>query len=290
MAINSVVESWEEVSVEQVAGLVGNTGSTTRTFTVDFTGSDSPNTEKMLAVDASKDGVTIPPLWEAHPYNAWWYVVRKTARRVKPHYYEVLVNYEYIENPLDQPPDISFDFIVNQEPVDFYYDDNGEEQPLTNSSGETFDPPINKEYYDLVIRIVRNQDYYNALVAAQYIGNINSDAIWGLAPGTVKCNVFSGQPKRAAQLYYYQVSYEFQVRFDVWRRRILDQGFREVTGVDEDGVTTYATILDDNLKPLSQPVLLDGDGEQLAESADPVFLERNLCRQLPFAYLQLPNL
>jgi len=238
----------------------------------------------MNRVYLAKNDPHIPAEWDSHPSDEWLYVDHKTCRAVGPLLYEVLVYYVSDPDPLNQPAKVSWSHAESDEPID--RDING--LPIVNSVGESPDPPITKEVNDILLRIERNEQYFDSQLAEEYKGAINSDDFYGYLPGKVKCITFAGTPVRAAWLEYYQVTYEFQIRVrDNWKRRILDQGFRTKTGVDAEGTPIYAVCADSEGIPLSQPVLLDGLGDKKADDADAVFLEFDLLDSKPFSQLGL---
>lgn len=244
---------------------------------------NGPSNPDMMC-DIARDADGIPNLWDTHPSNQWKYVQNIDAVQVGPNTVEVVVRYVTIENPIDRPPEIEFLSAVSTEPVDRDKDDN----PITNSAGELFDPPITKDCRDLVIRARRYQSSFDKPQASAFEGSVNSQTIWGYAPGKVKCNVYTGREVRFAGLWMYEVTFEFQVREDGWKRRILDQGFREKTGVDETtDEPLYAAIKDTSGVPLSSPTMLDGAGVILADTAPPVFLEFDLITENDFTILGL---
>ncbi|GAF73804.1 unnamed protein product, partial [marine sediment metagenome] len=230
-----------------------------------------------------KDHADIPQLWDAYPNETWTYVSDVSVKPASgPTHFKAIVTYVSTPDPLNEDPEITWSFAVSNEPVDRDIDG----KPLVNSAGESFDPPITKDANDIVLHIVRNEAGFNSIVADNYKGAVNGDMFFGFGPGRVKCININGVKTRAAALTFWQVTYEFQFRRwqgipntpNVgWIRRILDEGFREKTGV-EDGKAVYAVITDASDNKLSQPVLLDGNGKILADGADAVFLEFNLNR------------
>lgn len=281
-----VSERWSDRSAELVAedGTLYPEDNALRIFVVDFT-------VLPLLIECipqiARDADGIPNLWDSHPYNQWSYVQRLNAQQTGPKTVEVTVEYKTIEDPLERPPEIEFLSAVSSEPVDKAFDPDGNDIPITNSSGEMFDPPITKDFRDLVLRAKRYQASFDTAQASAFEGSVNSQTVWGYAPGKVRCNVYTGKELRFGGLWMYEVSFEFQVREDGWKRRILDQGFREITGIDGDGLTTYETIKDEKGIALSQPALLDGSGVVLGNTSAPVFKEFELNDKNDFTVLGL---
>lgn len=292
MGVVKVTPDWTQREVEETVKSIKDT----LVYDVDFDNTVDPFLRPLLARIASDGTIAIPAMYSMHPYNPWLYVQSKSVRAGKgPLSYRVTVHYSsYTDtfdiygdgepiNPLLQRPERSWRFALSNEPIDRDIVGN----PLASSSGEAFDPQMTEDFYDLVLRYVRNEESYDKLLAAQYINAVNSDSFLGFNPGQVRCNIFDGEEARVSQNLFCRVTYEFQFRWDGWKRKITDQGFRIKTGTDANGKPKYENILDDKGNPVSQPVLLDGQGQRLAEDADLVVLEFETKRKLPFSVLNI---
>jgi len=283
--IISVKENWEAMTANIVAGITHSDVSAIREFDVVFDNNDDPAVRPFMALASHY----IPSPYDEHPYNAFIYVKSKSVKPGGgPCRFIVTVNYESIGNPLDNEPEYEWSFANSNEPIDHTLDAEDNKTPITNSAGETFDPPVTKDIEDLVFRITRNEETFREDIA-EYINAVNDDEFFGYQPGIVKCTQVTGRPAKAAAMDYWIITYEFQFRRDGWKLKVLDEGFREKTGDDggSPAKPTYAVMVDDNDKPLSQPVLLDGAGVKLADDGDPVFLEFELYRKKTFADLAL---
>ena len=293
MAITSVTESWQGQRGEE--GI--DSADRTRVYTVEFDGDDDPIQRPRLAYTANDGTTRSPNRYETLPNSPWYYVHHKAIRCLGPCLYEVTVyytvrfargsedKYDPTVSPLAQPWDVEWGFASSREAID--RDVYG--HPIVNSAGESFDPAITTEVRDLVLRIVRNQGAYDPILAHDYVSRsaVNLDEFWGFAPGIVKCLKIKANSQRTGDLWFWRVRYEFAMRADGWLRRILDQGFREFTGTDANGKPTYELITDDNGYPVTQPVLLDGNGNKQAEAADAVFLEHQVHPGKQFSLLGL---
>ena len=258
-----------------------------RYFDVLFTPGETAPERRVLAKTAEDPHthLKIPRPWEQHPADPWLFVTSIHSEHRSPHLCRVSVGYISVGNPLELPMQINWGFAASNEPVD--RDNKG--VPATNSAAESFDPPMTKEVYDLVLKIKRNEPVFNELLAATYIGAVNSEgwnppnSINTYLPGLVKNTILQGEPKRAAAMFYNTVNYEFRFRLGElkvngneynadslgWKRKILDQGFRTLKL--ENGVWTgeYETITDSEGNPVREPQLLDGKGQQLKEADNP---------------------
>jgi hypothetical protein len=311
MGISKVTEDWKAGSVE--LSLNRDTqrieGSGVRAFDVDFTENDPDFKPLVAAMYAT--GVPVP--WECLPGYPWSYVVGYSAKASEsgPLSVKVLVNYKIYEDPLAVPPVIRWSFASESDVLESGCRPGSPStiMPVLNSAGEPPDPPMMKEYRDLLLQVTVNRSGFDPLIAAKYIDAVNSDTFFGFAAGKVKCRRFDADQLRAAGLVYYQLNFEFQIRtfasdvLDVgdvgWNRRFLDQGYRELVPQDDGSLrlTDIGSWLDEydtddvltksTFKPVSKPVPLDGAGRALADGAEKHFIEIQDFDQLPFSVLGL---
>jgi hypothetical protein len=307
MAVTSVIESYEDISIATEVAVDGSQGTMTRFFDVTFNTAETAPLRAVLALSASAGGVTVPDWWE--PLGAgvyqYWYVKRKTCRQHHgPFVWRVTVEYEYYDNPLYAPPKVTWGRVGSVEAIDS--DKDG--AAILNSSGEPFDPPLTREFKDRTLRIEKNLAYFNQEAYETYVDSVNQD-IWSpfalnatggnlklFMPYTCKCVGIDGTPERVGNIYFHRVAYEFQIRvhnLEVpagqgalagplgWRRRVLDQGFREISG------DTYAQITDADGSPITQTARLNGSGVKLAHDAEDVYLIFADHDTQPFANLGL---
>jgi hypothetical protein len=320
MAVTKVTGDWEHQTVReevvvgsnQMPKIVMTTGCA---FDVEFDNADDPAKRPLLARIADDGTTKVPFIWAAHPYDEFLFVKSKSVEVVGPVHFRVMVNYDCTLDittqtpisPLLQQPEVSWTFAGSNVPIDT----DTEGIPVTNSAAESFDPPITKDYSDLVLRYSRNERTYDKLVAADYKDAVNSDTFLGFGPGHVLCSMFEADMMRAATLTYYKVRYEFRVRYDQvktrdangdvqtmvfgWTKRIRDEGFRERTGeTNPDGSPKYKEFTDENGQKLSQPHLLDGSGKKLSDAAiaapplpETCFLKFDVLKKRPFAALNI---
>ena len=252
-----------------------------------------------------KEHADIPKMWDNYPDNEWVYVSNVNVQPGNgPTHFKAIITYVSTPDPLNEVADITWTFANSNEPVD--RDIYG--RPLVNSAGESFDPPMTKDFNDLILHIETNEATFDPLLAYEFKGAVNGDMFFGFGPGRAKCIQYSGVKTRAAALTYWRVTREFQFRrqtavqgaSDVgWKRRILDEGFRELKEIE--GEMKLANITDDETgMAVSQPVPLDGTGKKLALSdtplsdkitventGDAVFLHYDMYEQKPFSQLGL---
>jgi hypothetical protein len=270
-----VLENYKECGTDDEQGELYKTGMMNRVFDVMFEDAVTITNKQVYALTASAGGVSVPELDSVHPADSNWVCRRRSARPGNgPLHWRVLCTYEYSENPLTKAAQVEFLFAEHPEPIDVDRSGNA----IVNSSREPLDPPLEKPFNDLLIRIVQNESFYDPLIAAQYIDRVNDNYVLinGVAfpPYTIKINEFNAKKFIWAGVGYYEVNYEFVVRYAVkpgsseifgHRRRILDQGLYELDGSSRTRIT------DDNGDPIVTPVLLDGSGGVLASAGTPYY-------------------
>jgi len=160
-------------------------------------------------------------------------------------------------------------------------DPNGNAVPVVNSANQTFDPPVEIPYSHPVIICSAAQRNASLAWTLLYQDAVNSDRLQirdlTIEPGQAKVRGISIAEKHTNGITYDQVTIELELNFDYWNPlKILDQGFYFLDGAD------WSPCVDVNGDPLSQPALLDGNGGQLAANGQPVFIDIDAFRALPF--------
>ncbi len=274
MGAAKITENWQERIAERAVGPVK---SATRVYDVELDGTDATNDEPFISLTANDGTLAIPVYGAAHSFHDDIFVRSIRSRCTGPKLYQVTVAYGLPSssddqggddiNPLSKDPEASWSFAASNEQID----EDINNVALKNSADETFDPPLTKDFHDQVLRIAKNQAGYNKSEATAYKDAINASTWFDFAAETVKCIIYDGTLKYWNEVPYWEVVYEFQIRKDGWKRRVLDEGFREKTGVS-GGKATYANIKDANGEPISEPVQLDGAGMIKNDAAADVFL------------------
>ena len=255
--------------------------------------------ENVTTIEASilaLNDYRIPKVYDLHPYTPWAYVKTVRADALGTKTFLITVNYEAIEDPLAEIPETQWSFSSTTEPIDL----DVEGEPITNSAGEPPNPPLTEDFEDLVLRRSMNWESFDPIVAATYMGKINSDVFLGFPPGVCKIKEFSGEQRKTGPFWYWAVNIEVHIRWDGWRKRFEDKGMRELIGTKEVviagrtiTVPDYQTITEtmvnegdeDVAIPITEPVSLDGEGKRLGVGQNPVYLEYITKASLPFNIL-----
>ncbi|OJW11209.1 MAG: hypothetical protein BGO49_11120 [Planctomycetales bacterium 71-10] len=181
------------------------------------------------------------------------------------------------------------------EEVAVTHDRDGE--PILNSAGDPFDPPLAISKPCLVIEVSRMERYFLLDRVEDLESHVN-DAEWmGWPAGSVLCK--SIKPRQVwledVNGYGWEVEYEFAFKrpliaddggddvtvYPGWAVQVLDCGMRQkVSGAWKD-------IQVDN-KPVSTPVPLKSDGTVASPTDDPHYLTFNLYPPADFSVLDFP--
>lgn len=291
MTVLSVTEDTRQATSEVSAGDLVVEGKAHRVFNFILDPNGDPVNMPIEVTDYTGGDAGVPAIWDSHPYDPDFYCVRKNAAHKGACNYELICEYNYLQDPLNQPPIISIDYQDANEGVD--RDTNGD--PITNSADEPFDPPITIPISDMVITVEKNLAVFDYVFYAGYKNTINSDSWMGFAPKQVKCGLIRGKQVKSGGLTYWVVTFDFIVRYSMdernfgfnWQRRIKDQGYRIKNGTDTSGKPKYISLTDSNGNPLMQPAALDGSGNKLSAGAAAVYLTKDVYLEKPFAALGL---
>lgn len=250
----------------------GGYGVGTRSYETVFEVTCAASDSIPTILTASEGGVSIPTIGTAYGDDAYATCTKVgDARQLGDGFtqWEVPVTYErpsgdvLAEDPLDDKVRVSWGVRLVEEVVTWDKDGN----PIDNSAGEPFDPPLMEEVAILTVRIVRNEATYGAADAFSYANAVNSSActIAGLQVGARKarCLGIPGDNATRNGIDYWQKTYEFEFKMATWDRRPLDLGMYYLSAGEP------LTFKDDEGAPMQVPQLLDGAG---AAGATPVFL------------------
>ena len=270
MAIDSVTENYEGADFE----VTSKSKKAGRLFDVVCADGSDP----LSMPSEARQAAGIPQIFDVHPVDNELFCNHKTViNGTGPLHWKVTASYDTAKNsgpPLLRPPEINWSFAVSNNEIDRDIFSN----PITNSSGEAFDPPITKDFHDLTLSIVKNQEDYDPVEALAFIGTLNNSSFFVFDAGQVKITRFDGAEITGEGQTYFRVSYEFQIRLDGWKRKILDQGMRDIDGEqfkDSTGTT------------LSEPSKLNGLGAKLASGLPAVILEFELFAESNYSSLNI---
>lgn len=222
-----------------------------------------------------------------------------------PYVWEVAVEYSSVlehpaeggEDPLSRPSEIKWGTTKFTKPAEMTADDldisGGLALPIViaptailNSADCIFDPPPEFEDFRLTLSITRNEAAFDPIKIGGFIGTVNLKSFFGFDPREVRCTGISAERVYEKGIFYWKVSYEFEIRagegVTAWQSNILDRGYMEYDG------PALVAIVDNLLKPVPEPALLDGEGQALVKGDDPVFLHFTIYSPMDFDLLYLP--
>lgn len=187
-----------------------------------------------------------------------------------PSVFEVTVRYgpvpvavENEEDPTLDEVEFSIDSFESEEPIYLDIDDN----PIQNSAGETFDPPLTEVFVDMVITIVKNESdsglLFRSKLNLKYNNKINKTTFLGIRPHRGLLKIRSVKERRG-EVKYWRTTYQILVRGGFgWDRHLIDEGFKflQFSNVDEGDIQVEAKDADGNV--VNSPIRLDGQGKPL---------------------------
>lgn len=177
------------------------------------------------------------------------------------------------ESPTLQPPEMSWSFDPRQRPIEV----DIEGRTICNTVGDPFATAVLRDDSRPVLSVVRNEAFFNAPMAWMLRDTVNSDAFLGAPAGTVKVSNISSQRQFSSEFgFYWKTSYEFTYDADGFDTKLVNAGLR---ALDDEG--NLKNILVQGT-PISEPVLLSEQGEQLDPNAPPHILKFKVYNETSF--------
>jgi hypothetical protein len=185
-------------------------------------------------------------------------------------------------NPLLEPPEVSGSFVkYTREAVE---DKDG--KAIRSSSLERFKgASVERDDSRHSITIKKNIPTLPLATWRTMMDTTNSHSMWGLPANTVKLSNISWAKKYYGTnllSFYYAVTYEFDITFESFTRKILDEGTRTLkAGGDAQDPKDFV--------PYNGVVLLNGAGLAITEEADVTYLSKDLYKQTNLFSLGIPT-
>lgn len=175
---------------------------------------------------------------------------------------------------------------------------------ICNSALDLFDPPIERDEAQLVLRLNRALGSYDGVAYHRYANVLNSDTWYGFPPKSLLMKPIKAVAVFDKGLAYWRVSVEIHVRFDLHFKDVWDSGVREFltkqdienNPKDHKGKDPgYNHIKNKDGTFVAENVLLDGKGHALVppgqaldlREMEPRLWRFRVERMLPFGPLQL---
>ncbi len=278
---------------------ITNYGLTARRVAVDSKGiRTASDTYKLEATDNETlyqigADPSVPQIGTSYPNDpTCWCVSIDVALADGKRGYDVTCSYssefEVSDNPLNEPARISWSGENFQQVAVVDIDDN----PILNSAGDPYDPPLMKDFSRPVATIRKNISSAPAWILTSHDA-INSDefVIDGLTCLVGKAKLKRAdisEPQTKNGVTYRELTLVIHFSKDGWTRKVLDAGFRRkyndterelITITAEDGTQQYPP----------SPVPLDGSGVELTDPTPStcVYNSHELDESIPFSSLPL---
>jgi len=239
----------------------------------------------------AREATGIPTVGDAHPDDSAAKVRRvEAAGTGNRKIWMVNVDYEkrygtavdYPDDPLDEDPKIRWGAWTHTVAIEKDKFGIG----VYNTAGSRFDPPLQRDAYELEVTITRNEASYSPSTARSFLGSVNAaqTEIAGYVAGYRKAKIveYSGQAANRNEVNYYIVTYKIQFNEDRWDFRPLSHGLYRI----RDGVHERCT--DDRGKPAVSSKLLDEDGDQfIVQGLLQHFMQKRVFPEKDFSTLNL---
>lgn len=186
-----------------------------------------------------------------------------------------------------------------------------------NSALQPFNPPLERELDIKVVRITKFRQDYDGAHFDQFQGRINKAPVtinkiqcryrdkWG--KHQARCKNIGGQFQITNGVKYWRVTFEIHVHPRSWDEEVPDRGLhaRALLGdpngkggtisnkdnVHHIGVPALRRLVDPRGVPISDPVLLDGDGQPLVrgegDQLEPVYITYQKYPEIDFKGMRL---
>lgn len=193
-----------------------------------------------------------------------------------------------IENPINEPPQISGSFVKYTREATKDKDGN----PIESSSHEQFrGAAVEFDDNRPTVSISKNVLVLPISLFTPMVDTVNDRPLWGLEARKIKLsNVSWERLLYGTCTFYYKMTYEFDIRMDDdgFDRKLIDEGTKELKpGGDPNDPRDFQVYKDGNGE--NTRVLLDGAGKALTAEADPFEIDLKYYKESNFGLLGLPT-
>lgn len=200
---------------------------------------------------------------------------------------------DYEEHPLLRP--VKAWMTAEEVKIPLFQDRFG--NPVINTAGVAYDPPVEITSINKVYHFERNEASWSEAKVDAYLNHLNSSSFCGKPPRHVRCRKFDPQEQREKQIKYFKVGYEFEYNQFGFDPRPLSRG---VLQIDEEwynfsGEVRHIRIKDRMGRDVTQAIPLSGDGYALQPGdvlSNPNLLEYQTfegLEEMNFGALNLPQ-
>lgn len=290
--------------------------------------SDTIN-ESPITVISGSLSLGLPDVGDTHPLDSSLWVTNITPRLQSPAEYvwNVIVEYRKIPaggfsptatgtKPWDRLPVIQYFKVAKSRVLERAYKTEGAWQntdpalftaipgivnrfnrpvSVLNSADQQFDPPFMVNDYHIGISIDRNtrDADFDSNAILDFLNTVNKD---DLQIAGFDCPPFYGYINdiRFRSAYtsddelYWEEHWEIIINLEGWLVALLDQGIY-TTAATPSGFLAYTAIIDSEGDRITDPVLLDGAGQEKPTGADPYYLVYHAYWETEFNNIGLPQ-
>jgi hypothetical protein len=142
-----------------------------------------------------------------------------------------------------------------------YVSQDRDDKPILNTAGDRYDEPI--EIIDTfpTLSISKNKNSFSVTQAFDYNNSVNSDTFKGAAPGTLRVLITANEEWKGDAAFW-AMSYTFTYNPNGWQPTLLESGLYQKVASDRVPCTVKGIAAHD-AEPVTSPVPLDADGEQI---------------------------
>ncbi len=191
-----------------------------------------------------------------------------------------------IENPINEPPNISGSFVKYTREARFDRSGNA----LKYSNHQMMSGSITERDYNRpTVKIEKNFAAINLTLITGAVDTVNDATLWGLGTRKIKLsNVSWSRKLYGTCTYYYTVNYEFDIDFNTFDHEVVDQGSMVLaSGGDPNNPQDFVQYKD--CRGNNQKVLLDGNGNALDDASNPVTATLEHYDETNFLLLGIPT-
>lgn len=264
MTTIDVQESWQNQSlgISSSDGIVGET-RISRAFTW-------VSSAPIVSLKEVAEATGAPRIGDSHPTIYFARVRDVSFTQEGPSYGTISAEYEVPtfdpetgDNPLLTPPDISWDTIQTEEPID--EDIYGRRIATLNGEPVT---GLTETVFDLTVTITRNLATFNPAAIYLFLNKVNSGPFLGFPPGVALCSAISASSVADADFNYFRVTVQFIFRTPyrttpekAWFKRVRHEG--TLVRIERAGQQLIVQATDAQGLPVTQPVPLDARGFEI---------------------------
>ena len=277
-SVLDIKETWKAGGGWQSEDGIKGSTQWVRTFTVTVS-----NTPTMCYAADVLSHRGIPKSGSSHPASPWFRCRSAKAKRVSPIMYEVECTYksktkDKEENPLEEPPEISYNTLSSTEEIDEDIDGN----PINTKAGEPI-TGVKIPVGDLSATVTKNLASFDPSAIYTYTNTVNSAVFMGFAAGVVRMHNLQAKIVYTEDLTYWTVTAQFHFRYPVrvdadkaWWKRVRHEGTFALAGSD----LVPTRITDGNGEIKGGKTMLKDDGTEETDTTIGHWLEFEVFRTI----------